>query len=122
MNIPKKYTSTALLRRKLIAIPAPMAAAKELGACCLDTRALAVPYMFIGRQTDGVGSKDHVATRLRTPEKEVNGNVIPNYNGKRNPGSQNVNCTNLNVIGATRQSFTTQPDGKHDGSLELLAN
>lgn len=78
--------------------------------------------MFVDRQTDGVGSKDHVATRLRTSEKEANKNDIPNCSWERNSGSQNGNCMNRNVIGVTRQKFTTQLNGKHDGSLEPLAN
>ena len=122
MNIPKKYTSTALLHRKRLGITSLIAVAKELGARCLDTRAIGLPCMFVDRQTDGVGSKDHVATRLRTSEKEVNESDIPNCNWERNSGSQNVNYMNRNAIGATRQEFTTQPDGKHDGSLEPLAN
>lgn len=122
MNIPKKYTSIAWLHRKLIAITSPITVAKELGAHCFDTRAIAVPYTFIDRQTDRVGSKDHVATRLRTSEKEVNENIVPNRNWERNSGSQNVNYMNRNPTRVTRQKFTTQPDGKHDGSLEPLAN
>lgn len=122
MNIPKKYTSTTLLRKKQIAITSPAAVAKELGARCLDTRAIALPCKFIDRQTDGMGSKDHVATRLRTSEKEANENNIPNCNWGRNSGSQDVNYMNRNAIGVTRPKFTTQPDGKRDGSLEPFAN
>jgi len=78
--------------------------------------------MFIDRQTDEVESKDHVATRLRTSERELNENNIPNCNWEWNPGSLNVNYMNRNVISTSRQKFTTQPDGKRDGSLEPLAD
>lgn len=78
--------------------------------------------MFIGRQTEEVGSKDHVARRLRPSEKEVNESDIPNCNWERISGSQKINYMKRNAIGATRQKFTSQPDGKCDGSLEPRAN
>lgn len=117
-NTPKKCTDTVLLCRKVIAI-IPITATKELGSHCLDTRAIAVPSIFIDRWG---GSEDHVGTRFRTSEKEVNEDNIPNCNWERNSGSQNVKHMNQNVIRVTKQKFTTQPDGKHDGSLEPLAN
>lgn len=118
MNTPKKCTDTVLQCRKVIAIT-PITAAKELGAHCLHTQAIAVPSIFIDRRD---GSEDHVGTRLRTSEKEVTEDNIPSCNWERNSGSQNVKYMNQNVIRVTKQKFTTQPDGKHDGSLELLAN
>lgn len=122
MCIPKKYTSNALLRRKRIAITSPIPVAKKWGACCRDTWAIALPYMFTDRQTEEVGSKDHVARRLRPSEKEVNESNIPNCNWARISGSQNMDSMKRNAIGATRQKFTSQSDGKRDGSLEPRAN
>lgn len=112
---------TVLLRRKLIANHSHRCS-KGVGST-LPRYPGYCSSIYVYRQANRwVESKDHVATRLRTSEKEVNENNIPNCNWERNPGSQNVNYMNQNVIGAARQKFTTQPDGMRDGSLEPLAN
>lgn len=49
-----------------------------------------------------MASKDHVLTRLRTSEKRMNENDVPDCNWERNLGRLKMNCMNWYAIRATR--------------------
>lgn len=74
MDIPKQYTTTALMCRKRTTITSPIGVGKNLGAHFLGILAIARLYIFTDSQTNGVRSKDHVEIRLRTSETKVNDN------------------------------------------------
>lgn len=74
MDIPKQYTTTALMCRKRIAITSPIGVGKNLGGYFLGILAIALLYIFTDSKTDAVRSKDHVEIRLKTSETKVNDN------------------------------------------------
>lgn len=71
MDIPKQYTTTALMCRKRIAVTSPIGVGKELGAYCPQYPGYCTSIHFYS-QTDGAKSKDHVEIRLRTSEMKMN--------------------------------------------------